>query len=238
MNELPPLPLPVIERVGAYNVVRDDLLPGGSKMRYLLPLLAARREQEVVYASPAVGYAQIALAHCCAMLGKRATVYVAQSRRLHERTARAQHAGAKIVMVPFGRLNVLQARARAYAADRGAYLVPWGVDVPEAIGFFAAAARTLNETMRETPREVWACAGSGTLIRGLQMAWPEATFHAVQVGARARVGAARLHVAPERYEEDAEFPPPYPSCSNYDAKVWRFVMGEAAPEALIWNVGA
>jgi hypothetical protein len=227
------LPRPVVDSVGRFSVVRDDYLPGGSKMRYLLPLVAALPHAEIVYGSPAVGYAQIALAHVCAMLGKRATIYVAQSKHLHPRTIRARDAGARIIMVPFGRLNVVQARARAYAAGCGAYLVPWGVDLPEAIEHFAAAARTIP-----APAEVWACAGSGTLIRGLQAAWPAARFHAVQVGARPSIGQATLHRAPERYEDDAEQPPPYPSCSNYDAKVWRFAEQLGAPGALIWNVGA
>lgn len=230
MIQLPP---PVVEPVGAFRVVRDDRLPGGSKMRYLLPVLEALPHHEVVYASPAVGYAQIALAHCCAALGKQAVVFVAQSRQMHPRTRSAELAGARIVSVPYGRLNVVQARARAYAHEYGAYLVPWGVDMPEAIEHFAAAARSI-----ETPAEVWACAGSGTLIRGLQRAWPTASFHAVQVGATPEVGSAKLYQAPERYEDRAEAPPPYPSCSNYDAKVWRFVLRHAAPGALIWNVAA
>jgi hypothetical protein len=225
------LPAPVVEAVDGYRVVRDDYLAGGSKTRYLLPLLQARPEAEVVYGSPASGYAQIAIAYVCTMLGKRATVFVAKSKHVHARTAVAAAAGARIVPVAYGRLSVVLARARGYAHVRRAYLVPWGVDVPEAIECFAQAARSITPA----PTEVWACAGSGTLIRGLQLAWPAASFHAVQVGAQPNVGNATLHRAPER---DAELPPPYPSCSNYDAKVWRFVQQHAQPGALIWNVGA
>lgn len=47
------LPAPVVERVGRLLVVRDDLLPGGTKMRAILPLIESRPEQEFVYASPA-----------------------------------------------------------------------------------------------------------------------------------------------------------------------------------------
>jgi hypothetical protein len=228
------LPEPIVELVDGFRIVRDDHLPGGSKLRVLLPLLSALEQQEVVYGSPASGYAQIAVAHACAMLGKQAVIFVAESKQLHKRTAEALRIGARISLVKFGRLSVVNAHARGYAAVRGAYLVPWGVDMPAALKLFAAAARCIDPA----PSEVWACAGSGTLIRGLQLAWPEASFHAVQVGARPDIGAAQLHVAPERYDQDAQLPPPYPSCSNYDAKVWRFVQAHAAPGALIWNVGA
>ena len=228
------LPPPVVETIGRFKVVRDDLLPGGSKMRYMLPYLAGRPEREIVYASPAVGYAQIALAHVCAMLGKQATIFVAMRKNPHERTLRAKAAGAKIYQVPCGYMTVVSARAREYCADRGAYLVPFGVNVPEAIEHFATAARQIPFV----PAEVWACSGSGSLVRGLQMAWPNAKFNAVRVGAMPDVGRAKLWTAPEKYEQKARTPPPFPSCDNYDAKVWQFMGANAADGALIWNVGA
>lgn len=227
------LPAPVVETIGRFQVVRDDYLPGGSKMRYMLPLIAGIDAAEIVYASPAVGYAQIALAHTCRILGKRAVVFVAKRARPHARTLAAKAAGAAVYQVPCGYLTVVQARARRYAADTGAHLIPWGVDVPAALEHFAAAARTIP-----APREVWACAGSGALIRGLQRAWPDAAFHAVRVGAAPDAGAARVHTAPERYEQTARLPPPWPACDNYDAKVWRFAKDGARDGALIWNVGA
>lgn len=228
------LPAPRVELHNGFRVVRDDDLPGGSKLRVLLPLLAALPEQEIVYGSPASGYAQIAVAEACAMLGKQAVIFVARSKLEHPRTTAARAAGARVVSVPFGRLAVVQSRARGYAKVRRAHLVPWGVDVPEALELFAAAARRIDPA----PAEVWACAGSGTLIRGLQLAWPSASFHAVRVGAMPDVGAAKLYAAPERYEQPARYPPPYPSCDNYDAKIWRFALESAQPGALIWNVGA
>lgn len=228
------LPAPVVRRHGRFLVVRDDLLPGGSKMRCMLPLVAAMPEREICYASPAVGYAQMALAHVCAMLGKRAVIFVAKRAKPHPRTLAAKAAGATVYQVPHGYLSNVQAKAKRYAQDTGARVIPWGVDVPEALEHFAAAARGIDVQ----PAEVWACAGSGALIRGLQTAWPGAAFHAVQVGAAPRVGRAVLHRAPEKYEEAARRPPPWPSCDNYDAKVWQFAESLASDGALIWNVGA
>jgi hypothetical protein len=227
-------PPPVVDRVGRFYVVRDDMLAGGTKLRFLLPFLHGRNEGEIVYASPAQGYAQIALAHACKQLGKRAVIVVAKRKTQHPRTLAARAAGAIVILVDHGRLNVLQARARQICEDRGSYLLPFGADVPEAIDHLAASARSLNIS----PAEVWACSGSGVLIRGLQQAWPAASFNAVRVGAEPNIGRARLYVAPEKYEDPAEMPPPYPSCDNYDAKVWRFANKHGSDGALIWNVGA
>ena len=75
---------------------------------------------EVVYASPAEGGAQTALATVAAQLGKRATIFVAQRAQLHPRTLMAKRLGAQIVPVSPGYLNVVQARAREYCHQTGA----------------------------------------------------------------------------------------------------------------------
>ena len=122
------LPVPIIEQHTGIVVVRDDLLPGGTKMRAILPLMQAQAAGEFVYASPAQGYAQVAMAHCARLLGRRATVFTAARQQPHMLTVAAAQAGANIITVPFGYLSVVQARARAYAAERGAFLVPFGAD--------------------------------------------------------------------------------------------------------------
>lgn len=232
MSALPP---PVVEAHGGIRVVRDDLLPGGTKMRAIEPLIAASMAGEFVYASPAQGYAQVALAHCAAAAGRRATVFTAARKDPHPLTQRARRAGAKVVMVPFGRLNVIQARARAYSAEVGASLVPFGCDVPLCRDAIAAAARLIDPA----PAEVWSVAGSGVLTRSLQQAWPGARFFAVVVGSeRANVGRAERIESPQPFEDDARELPPFPSARNYDAKAWAYIKRQASPGALFWNVGA
>ncbi len=225
----------MLERVGSLWVVRDDLVAGGTKRRALPALLASvPAGVPVVYASPAYGYAQVALAHECAASGRRAVVFVARRARPHPRTLEAVAAGARVVQVPHGYLSHVQAVARRYADEVGGFLLPFGLDLPVVVDALAEAAAGL----RLVPDEVWTVAGSGTLSRALQRAWPGASFHAVRVGAVPAAGRARLWRAPEAFEADAKVPPPFPSCSNYDAKAWRFLRSEASPGALFWNVAA
>lgn len=230
----PALP-PVVEHEGVL-VVRDDGFPGGTKARVLSALFRPEIE-EYVYASPVQGYAQIALGHAARAAGKRATVFCAARKRRHPRTIEAEAAGARIVEVPNGYLNVVKARARSYCSVSGARLLPFGLNDPVFIEALAGLARRL----RLQPREVWTVAGSGVLTRALQQAWPEAEFYAVQIGAHPDAGRARLISAPEAFEQDAEVPPPFPSCGNYDAKAWRFVKAAVAqrPEGVVfWNVAS
>jgi hypothetical protein len=225
-------PPPVLQEHAGILVVRDDLVPGGTKRRVLGSLLGGA--DEFVYASPAYGYAQVALAHSCRELGKRATVFVAKRGVLHPRTAEAARAGAKVVQVPTGYLSNVTAKARAYAEAAGAALLPFGFDTAE----FGDALAEVASALPVSPREVWTVAGSGTLTRALQRAWPAARFYAVQVGKPPAVGRAALFAAPEPFERDARERPPFPSCSNYDAKAWRFIVRQASPGALFWNVAA
>jgi cysteine synthase len=145
-------------------VVRDDLLPGGTKARFL-PVLFEDAD-EVVYASAAEGGAQTALATVAAQLGKRATIFVAKRAHPHPRALMAKRLGAKIMQVSPGYLSTVQARAREYSRQIGAKLVPFGVDMPEAIETVAAAARSIGIE----PDEVWCASGSGVLARALAKA--------------------------------------------------------------------
>ena len=226
------LPKPVVERHEGVLVVRDDLLPGGTKRRVVSRLLHGG--SEFVYASPACGYAQVALAHACREAGYQATVFTAKRKCPHIRTMEAVSAGAKVVQVPCGYLSNVQAKAWAYARAVGAVLLPFGLDVPEMVEGLRETAAVLSIE----PSEVWTAAGSGVLSRSLQIAWPGAAFRAVAVGAEPLTGRAVLYRAPERFEQDAKEVPPFPSCSNYDAKAWQFVRRHAGPGALFWNVAA
>lgn len=227
------LPEPKLVEHDGIVVVRDDLIAGGTKRR-ALPVLMGGPEKGYVYASPVYGYAQIALAHAAREAGKRAVVFCAARKEKHPRTLEAAEAGALVVGVPTGYMSVCRKWARDFAEEQGFRLLPFGLDTPEFIEALAAVARRLPVR----PKEVWCVAGSGCLSRALQMAWPKAVVHAVRVGAEPSVGKARLHVAPERFEQDAKALPPFPSCSNYDAKAWQFIKRLARPGALMWNVAA
>lgn len=236
MTKLPP---PTIDHVAlpggrTLRVVRDDLINGGTKRR-VLPLLL-RDCDEAVYASPPEGFAQVALGMAALDVGCSARVFVAARKEAHPNTVAAMAAGAKIQGVRPGYMTVVTARARAYCEDTGARLLPFGLDTPDVIQALADVARGLNQA----PREVWCVAGSGVVARALEQAWPDADLRVVAIGRTLMPGdvpdSATVYVAPESFSRDAVFPPPFPSCRNYDAKAWRFMQSEASDGALFWNV--
>ena len=218
-------------------MVRDDLHPGGTKARVFAALY--REHEEIVYASPAEGAAQTALAQAAADAAKRATILVAKRNIPHARSQEARRLGAKVLQVSPGHLSVVQARARAYATDRGAYLLPFGGDIPQALELIADAARLIDP-----PEEVWCASGSGVLMRALSLAWPNARRHAVQVGrtlAPRDVAGAMIHVYPKPYAFALVDPAaPFPADHHYEAKAWRLCRRHhtRGADVLFWNVVA
>lgn len=229
------LPAPKIVEHDGVHVVRDDLIGGGTKARYMTRLFA-EGAQEIVYASPAEGGAQTALAWTAQQFGRKATIFVAKRREPHPRALMAKRLGALVMQVSPGYLAVVQARARAYCEHTGATLAPFGVDMPEAIEAIAAAARSL----KIAPDEVWCAAGSGVLARGLAAAWPKARRHVVQVGRKLsseEVAGATIHVARLAYSQASRAECPFPSDPHYDRKAWEICRARrGAGLVLFWNV--
>jgi hypothetical protein len=225
---------PIVVEHDGVLVVRDDLFPGGTKARFLGMLFEGA--EEVVYASPAEGGAQVALATVARKLGKRATIFAARRAKPHPRTLQAAKLGAKVVPVAPGYLSVVQARAREYCAQTRARLMPFGADMPEAINVIAAAARATGIE----PDEVWCASGSGVLARGIAAAWPDARRHAVQVGHRLTprdVAGATIHVHPAPFSREVRNRPPFPSDGAYEAKAWELMMPrKATGRVVFWNV--
>lgn len=229
-----------IEKYGNINVVRDDLLPGGTKRRFIYKFLTSHPNvKEWVYASPRVGYAQVALAHACKDLGLKATVVIPKGKHFFL-TTEAISLGANIIEVPMGFLTHIQHVAKKYASENtNCGLIPFGLDHPIIIEEIKNIASSLNIK----PKEVWTCISSGVLSRGLQAAWPDAKFYGVGVGHgttdRER-GRAHIFYSKYKFNQKCKLDekPPFPSSDYYDSKVWSFIKEHASDDALFWNVGS
>jgi len=237
-------PKPVIEKYEQFYVVRDDLIEGGSKTRFIQNLIKTSPQNEMVYgSSPATGYAQIALARVCQHLNKKCILFMAKRKpeNLHPYQLKSMNYGATIHGVDNGMLSVTQKRSRDYVASDtdNRKLFPIGFDCPEVISEICKLAKTLPIQ----PKEVWTVGSSGTLTRGLQLAWPEAEFNCVSVGhkmGQRELGRAKMYKCdiPFFNAVDPADAPPFPSVPTYDAKAWKFMKEHASPNALFWNVGA
>ena len=232
------LPEPVIKEHDGIQVVRDDLLNGGTKRRAFNYYVASLPEvKEFVYASPRQGYAQLSLAYSCRDLNRKCTVTVPKGER-YWLTNEAEKLGCKIIEIPMGYLTNIQHKARVYCEKNGAHLIPFGGDHPIIVEAMCSEAKRLDIN----PTEVWTVISSGVLSRGLQRCWPDAKIYGVKIGhntTEREMGRAECYRSKYKFQQECKKDelPPFPSSLTYDSKAWSFIKEKATKGALFWNVG-
>lgn len=232
------------------TVVRDDLLEGGSKLRFL-PFLT-RGAQEIVYGSPFCGGAALALSVLGRESHQKITIFYAERKLFVPRQLKVKQNGARIIQVPYGYMTNVQAKARAYADSAGALFLPLGFDVPAASEpFVDAIRRARKSTLKEEPDEVWCATGSGMLARCLGEAFPYSEINAVAVGLHSRNSMQKfgpnVKLIPYHldFAERTDARAPFPSCGHYDRKAWQLCVVQQRRRrstmtrprrVLFWNV--
>ena len=248
-----PNPAPVIQTYNNIHVVRDDLLNYGSKIRFVDYFIGHAPEnkqvKEWVFGScPATGYAQISLPVVCERYKKKAVLFMAERSmdKLHPYQQRGIELGTHYHWVKMGMLNVTQAHAKKYTAEDPIHrrVLPLGLEHETVLASIIKVARSLPIK----PKEVWSVGSSGTMSRGLQLAFPDAEIHVVQVGHNMKpreIGRAIHHISPYKFDKSVKTNemPPFPSAPTYDAKGWQpmidwYKIHPKKGDVLFWNVAA
>ena len=240
----------VIEEHEGFHVVRDDLLEGGSKRRFVDRLLReeiAEGANEFVYGGcPANGYAQLSIPLQTREYDCKTTLFMAKRSmdNLHDYQKKALEYGADIHWVANGMLQVTKKRALDYYNEDPVHrrLLQLGLDDQRVREDIRDLAKNIEQDYDINISEVWSVGSSGTLTRGLQMAFPDKDVHVVSVGHSMKqneVGRAILHRSDLKFTQEVkeEDTPPFPSVPTYDAKAWKIIREHAKPGALFWNVG-
>lgn len=247
-----PFPAPVLELHGGFCVVREDLLEVGSKARFG-DLLVQRlpRSKPIVYVAPRFGFAAISLAFLARRHRRKLVLFMPSSARVSEHQAVAIEMGAEARFARIAAMPNLNKIARDWADANGGSFVPLGLRHPFVTAAIVKVAdgiitRFMDEDQAPesnrlvyNPVEVWSAMSTGVLSRGLQIAWPASRFRAVAVARNihdGERGRALIHTCPQEFAQNATCPPPFPSASNYDAKVWEFMVHTGLKGALFWNV--
>ena len=133
----------------------------------------------------------------------------------------------------------VKAKAKTYCERTGAYLLPFGLETQLANKAIEARAKIVQNFIGEELDQVWSVAGSGVLIRGLSKGLESKSFNVVQIGrklSKSDVASSNIFIHPLDFSQDSKVNPPFPSCSNYDAKAWEYVKKYANSKTLFWNV--
>ncbi len=248
--------LSLTEEQGIF-VVRDDLLPAGTKQRAILPLLddfIRKKIRHVTYASPFAGFAQVALAYGCNVKGVRCTLFCEKDpnqsgSRPHPFTELAARWGAEIFLVDD--LETGERSAAELSEKHGCHKIPLGFHCQEFQQHFQRAVREGLKHIRQKlgffPARAWLPVGSGTLCQAFHQACEgKIEIHCVDVHVLPendfRIQAVRdlpnvhYYSASELFKEPALKPPTIPSNIHYDAKLWAIIKNSSRSGDLWWNV--
>ena len=229
-----------IEVHNGVHVLRDDLLPGGTKSVFLDKILDPEKSV-YVYASPVYGAMQIALARYAKSIGKEAAIFCANRKEPHENSLEAKRSGATVYQAPFGYLNNCQAKAKEFAKSNNGQYIEFGANYPVAIDAIAYRMKSITEQLGYEPDQIFCAVGSGTLIKGIIAGTQQAEIIGIQVGAEVKdqlSTRARLVKYPKSFEEVSKIRAPFPSCRNYDLKAWEYCLKikKEGQRVLFWNV--
>ncbi len=231
-----------------FTIIDESKLPGGTKQRALLSLLATVQESEVIYAGSGYGYAQIALAYIGKMLGKRITIFaqVKEPRMANDTnfrfidTARQWGATVHVRVGPLASVN--QEAQRYHKSVTDSYLLGFGFHSPEMMQHMVRALEPLKTLFGSPPKRMWLACGSCTLLHSLHRMWPDTEYLIVQTGVEMfpdlLKDIAHYQVFPNGtpFLDKAVHLPPYDSVLHYDAKIWEWVMRMGEPRDVIFNV--
>lgn len=215
---------PVIETYDGLQVVRDDLLPGGTKRRALVNWLPSLDTDHFIYAGSVFGSGGWALAEACHDLGLTCTLAL----------SKADYYPHWLDLIDCGiKWFDPQPVEHIYQSFNNAKgLLPLGYSDPG----FKSCLTDIFVKSGLTPSSVWMPCVSGVLLQSAQAAWPNTEFNAVCVAKNhGNIGNATKYQTPEKYYQPARNPPPYPANLFSDAKLWPFAQKFAVKDTLIWN---
>lgn len=240
----------IIEKHSGIFVLRDDLLPGGTKSVLMKSIVddVPPEIDEFVYASPVYGGFQIALAAYCEAHGKKSTIFCAKRNKTHANTLKCISLGANVVEVPYGYLTVVEKRARDYCLSRpNTKKIVFGAKDEKNIKILSDRAAQVFAQIGTPLDQVWCAIGSGTLVTSIATAAAKtnAKVFGVQVGAEfsppPHLGITVIKYE-KRFEQPSKYSASFPSMENYDLKAFEKCVQTTKEQVanggqiLFWNV--
>jgi len=230
---------PIIKKYNKIYVLRDDLLDGGTKSRFLPYVIGDAKE--IVFGAPVCGGAPYALSVFGKHFDRKITLFYAETKKLNKRQQACLDNGAEIRMVPFGYMTHVQSKARKYAEENNALFLPLGFDVEKAEKPFVKFMESVKDVYGSFD-QVWCAVGSGMLARCLSKGFDDSEINGVIVGLKSRNQKQNygknviLHDCKYEFKQESKYESPFPTCNNYDRKAWEICEKESEGRVLFWNV--
>ena len=236
---------------GTILIVRDDLLPGGTKQRAGVPFLQYFKNQgikEFVYASPFSGFAQIALSICANLVGVKCKIFSQVDVKTKQISNFSKTASSHAEIILCSSLEDAEKRAFDYCFNnQDSFLVPLGMNHPVFIDFLKNDLSKQLELIKF--KSIWVPVGSGTLSKVFRDITPNEinikcvdvkvlTEEDIRIKNVKNMHNVRYMKVFENFHDPCLNIPPVPSNIFYDAKLWKYVFNLAEDGDIWWNVAS
>jgi hypothetical protein len=233
------MPKVTIEPFEDKFIVRCDLSRAGFKAFAAEKVIAECEKDTLVYVAPRVGHAPEAIANLAQLYGKKAVFFAPASKEVSKHQAVVLAYGSELRFVRTPAMPTINIYAKRWAEQHNAQYLPFGLaNLPAVTAGIVNFANSIPE-----PPEFWCAVSTGTMVRGLQIGWPNADVYGVAVARnlkKGEIGRAIVESATVPFlkpVKDHELPP-FPTTATYDAKAFEVFRRKAKPGAYFINVGA
>lgn len=238
-------PSPVEDYGSDKLILRADLCESGLKALGAEKLIAESEADTLVYVAPRVGHAADAIAFLSKLYGKRCVFFCPSSKTPSKhQAALLAYGNTELKFVRIAAMPVLNGYARKWAEENDAEFIPFGLTgVSDVTAGLVKTAERASLEIGEDPTAVFCAVSTGTMIRALQIGWPDAEFYGVAVARNMKngeVGEASVvsHHLPFLKEVPSRDLPPFPTTKNYDAKAFELFEELNIPGSIFINVGS
>jgi hypothetical protein len=236
---------PVVEEFEGKYILRADLAPGGLKAFGGERVIAETDKDTLVYVAPRQGHAPDAIAMLAAMYNKKVVFFAPASNEVSDHQgALFAYPHVEVRFIKIAAMPTMNVYAKRWAEANNAQYLPFGLTGNEMVtAGLVNMCRNVSEQLGKDPTEIYCAVSTGTMIRALQIGWPNATPYGIAVARnihKGEKGDAILESAtmPFLKPHPCAERMPVPSTAAYDAKAWEIFEKKGAPGSIFINVGS
>jgi len=236
---------PQVDKYKDQYILRADLAPGGLKAFGGEKVIAEAKSDTFVYVAPRQGHAPDAIAAIAREYGKKCVFFMPASKTVSDHQgALFAYDNVEVRFFKTAAMPMINGYAKKWADERGYTYIPFGFkETPVVTAGLVNMCRNISKQLGHDPTEIYCAVSTGTMIRALQMGWPEADPFGVAVARnihKGEKGVAILEAAtmPFLKRTPVADQMPVPTTGAYDAKAWHLFERQGKPGSIFINVGS
>jgi hypothetical protein len=194
------------------------------------------------YAAPRVGHAAEAIAMLSELYNKKVVFFAAASKEVTPHQAVVlgyKNTDLRFVRIPA--MPTLNAWIRKWAENFNGTALPFGLANTPLVTAGLVSMCDKHMKKHNEPVEFYCAVSTGTMIRALQIGWPNSKAIGVAVARNIKAGEkgeAEVSSYHKTFYQKSDYMPEFNTTATYDAKAYKKFIEEAQPGTIFINVGS